>query len=326
LSYPQISYTIRPYEEDETLCTINSIQTLSKSYKIGEKLGKGTYGNVYEGKNKKDKVAIKVMNNNEKLSFYDHILMSFKELSYYNIFDCPNILKVKDVITKEMKFKNDLANFAIAFEKMNFDVENIDYKSYPRHFMDKMIQDLVNAVWYLQVRNVANRDIKTANILVDMGQSPKDDSKEHPRFILADFGLAVFADGESSNATGTWLFRPPESFVVKKHNAISDQLHLKTYNPMAVDIWSLGMSILDVYTSGEIFRYMNEEDPSMFFDVLIGNKPQSGDFKPLSFYFERYEIPDRHRGIITDLLEFDPNLRREKFRKLYMNLQLKPLV
>lgn len=90
-----------------------------------------------------------------------------------------------------------------------------------------ILKDVLNGLEYLHSNNYVHRDVKAANILINAEGVAK----------LGDFGVAESLDTSSrqhSNIIGTPLWLPPE---VLNHDP--------NYN-QAVDIWSLGITIIEM--------------------------------------------------------------------------------
>ncbi|KAK6117629.1 hypothetical protein DH2020_048644 [Rehmannia glutinosa] len=93
-------------------------------------------------------------------------------------------------------------------------------------------QQILSGLAYLHAKNTVHRDIKGANILVD----------PNGRVKLADFGMAKHITGQSCPLSfkGSPYWMAPE--VIRNSNGCS----------LAVDIWSLGCTVLEMATSNRL--------------------------------------------------------------------------
>ena len=89
-----------------------------------------------------------------------------------------------------------------------------------------MIFQMFSAVAFCHGHNIAHHDIKPSNFFIGEGQHIK----------LGDFGCAAKESQESKEYAGTYVYLAPE---------VSD--HAK-YDPFKADIWSLGVTILQIIT------------------------------------------------------------------------------
>lgn len=90
--------------------------------------------------------------------------------------------------------------------------------------MNRFVQigtQLVSALAYCHSKNIAHRDIKPGNILMD----------DNHRSKLADFGLSLVTSQEQLHRSfgGSYMYTAPEIFQKKAHN------------PMMGDVWALGV-------------------------------------------------------------------------------------
>ena len=92
-----------------------------------------------------------------------------------------------------------------------------------------MLRELVNAVQQCHDKNIFHRDIKEANILIDL---------ETGMPTLIDFGLAALAeDSPYGDNVGTVSFMAPEMFKANESNK---------YDGMAAAVYSLGVVFYDM--------------------------------------------------------------------------------
>ncbi|XP_045820998.1 mitogen-activated protein kinase kinase kinase 1-like [Trifolium pratense] len=152
------------------------------------------------------------------------------------------------------------------------------YQSY--HLNDSQVsaytRQILNGLKYLHERDVVHRDIKCANILVDVNGSVK----------LADFGLAKATklnDVKSSKGSPYWM--APE--VVNLRN--------QGYG-LAADIWSLGCTVLEMLTRKP--PYFDLEGMQAIFRIGRGEPP------PIPEYLSKDA-----RDFILKCLQVNPSKR-----------------
>ncbi|KAK4760119.1 hypothetical protein SAY87_023250 [Trapa incisa] len=160
------------------------------------------------------------------------------------------------------------------------------YETY--HLRDSQVssytRQILSGLKYLHERNVIHRDIKCANILVDVNGFVK----------LADFGLAKATklnDIKSSKGTPYWM--APEVVRPKKLG----------YG-RAADIWSLGCTVLEMLT-GKI-PYSNLEWMQAIFKIGRGEPPPIPDTLSIDakdFILKCLQVNPSDRPTAAELLD-----------------------
>jgi serine/threonine protein kinase len=205
-------------------------------YDLGEyffykdkKIGKGTMGKVYLGKDKKTNnlVAIKKINNN--------IINKVGKNKVINECVVLSQLKHKNIVKFLNLVENDNGIFII-LEYCNYkDLNSLinDYISYKETFTETeikyYIKQILNALNYIQEKGYSHRDIKPSNILL---HTEVDNPKTYINLTLkiCDFGF-VKKINELFNDTiicGTPLYMAPEILLNRKYTDKSD-------------LWSVGI-------------------------------------------------------------------------------------
>ncbi|XP_057803525.1 mitogen-activated protein kinase kinase kinase 1-like [Salvia miltiorrhiza] len=218
------------------------------SWQKGDFLGSGSFGTVYEGFTD-DGLFFAV----KEVSLLDQgsqgqqsIFQLEQEISLLKQFQHENIVRYlgtdkddgKLYIFLELVTKGSLAKLYNKYQLWDSQVS-----SYTRQ--------ILSGLNYLHSRDVVHRDIKCANILVDVSGSVK----------LADFGLAKASklnDIKSCKGTPYWM--APE--VVNRRNHGYGR---------AADIWSLGCTVLEMLT-GQI-PYSHLEGMQALFRIGRGELP-----------------------------------------------------
>ncbi|KAH6813526.1 hypothetical protein C2S51_022544 [Perilla frutescens var. frutescens] len=233
------SYTISPS---------GSFRSNITSWQKGDFLGRGSFGTVYEGFTD-DGLFFAV----KEVSLLDQgsqgqqsIYQLEQEILLLRQFQHDNIVRYlgtdkddgKLYIFLELVTKGSLAKL---YEK--YQLWDSQVSSYTRQ--------ILSGLNYLHSRNVVHRDIKCANILVDVSGSVK----------LADFGLAKATKlNDIKSCKGTPFWMAPE--VVNRRNHGYGR---------AADIWSLGCTVLEMLT-GQI-PYSHLEGMQALFRIGRGELP-----------------------------------------------------
>ncbi len=225
--YPQKDRTY--YFEDEDLCKTwlekfklaIEHKSLLDDYEIKEKIGRGKFGLVKYGINKKTKepVAIKIMaKKNMDSSDFE---LARTEIDILKVSQHPNIIKLFDVyetadyiyIVMEYCSGGDLFSY----------IESTDYKL-PEPRACEIIHELSMAIYYIHSYGIVHRDLKPENILMT-------DDTPNAHIRLLDFGLSkiIGNDEKCKEPYGTLSFVAPEVLRGKPYDK-------------SVDLWSIGIT------------------------------------------------------------------------------------
>lgn len=184
---------------------------------IGEPLGEGTYGIVFQAleENTNNKVAIKKMH----ISYDDDGIpsTSLREIAVLKRLKHKNLVKFLGVSYKPSEL------YAI-FERYEIDLkEKISETSeFSLDNIKRYMKDILSGINYLHSRRFFHRDLKPANILIDKNDTLK----------IADFGLIRNFEVPTAPLTHevvTLWYRPPEILIQEEG----------TYD-LGTDIWSIG--------------------------------------------------------------------------------------
>ncbi|KAI3448305.1 hypothetical protein Pfo_004970 [Paulownia fortunei] len=235
-------------ENDYTVSPSGSFRFNIMSWQKGDFLGSGSFGTVYEGFTDDGfffavkEVSLLDQGSQGQQSIYQ----LEQEISLLKQFQHENIVRylgtdkddAKLYIFLELVTKGSLAKL---YEK--YQLRDSQVSAYTRQ--------ILSGLNYLHCRNVVHRDIKCANILVDVSGSVK----------LADFGLAKATKlNDIKSCKGTPFWMAPEVVNHKNHG----------YG-RAADIWSLGCTVLEMLT-GQI-PYSHLEGMQALFRIGRGELP-----------------------------------------------------
>ncbi|KAG8097896.1 hypothetical protein GUJ93_ZPchr0013g36683 [Zizania palustris] len=244
-----------------------------KSWMRGALLGSGSFGMVYEGISDEGaffavkEVSLLDQGSNAQQS----ILALEQEIALLSQFEHENIVQYYGTDKEESKlyiFIELVTQGSLSSLYQKYKLQDSQVSAYTRQ--------ILNGLVYLHERNVVHRDIKCANILVDVNGSVK----------LADFGLAkeMSKINMLRSCKGSVYWMAPEVVDPKK-----------TYGPQA-DIWSLGCTVLEMLTRQ--IPYPNVEWANAFFMIGHGKQP------PIPSY-----LSTEAKDFISQCVKVDPEER-----------------
>ncbi|RWR92804.1 mitogen-activated protein kinase kinase kinase YODA [Cinnamomum micranthum f. kanehirae] len=201
---------------------------LHSRWKKGKLLGRGTFGHVYAGFNsvngqmcaiKEVRVISDDKNSNECLRQLNQEITLLSRLSHPNIVQYYGSELNDSTLSVYLEYVSGGSIHKLLQE----------YGPFKEPVIQSYTGQILSGLAYLHGRKTVHRDIKGANILVD----PNGEIK------LVDFGMAKHITPSSYvlSFKGSPYWMAPE--VIMNHNG---------YN-LAVDIWSLGCTILEMATS-----------------------------------------------------------------------------
>jgi len=222
-------------------------------YKIVDKVGEGTYGEVYKATpppemvtdNPGELLALKkVRLENEKEGFP---ITAVREIKILRQLKHKNIIKLREIVTDKQEavdFRKDKGSFYLVFDFMEHDLMGLldsGLVKFNEGLNASIMRQIMEGLAYCHDRNFLHRDIKCSNILMNNRGQVK----------LADFGLARLYNAEDkerpyTNKVITLWYRPPELLLGEER-----------YGP-AIDVWSCGCILGELFERKPLFQ-ANEE-------------------------------------------------------------------
>jgi serine/threonine protein kinase len=274
----------------------------------GKKLGEGSFAKVREIEWLGQKFAQKIFSHGTRYN------KSFKEeIAAMAGLDHPNIIHA--VCCSE-----DNRRLSIVMELMYKSLHQLlqqDCTSPLSIFqaIDLMLQ-ISEGLRYLHGKNIAHRDLKSLNILVQFADPQPDIRSDgmvnvttNTLFVakVADFGLAKVKNtstmlGNQTTDVGTTRWMAPEAPSRDAMGSPSDRFH-----PMKVDIYSFGIICYEILSREQPFDGLRGTQLRDY--VKAGNRPQLPD-----------EIPPRLDILIRDCWDGNP-LHRPDFAAICTELR-----
>ncbi|KAL9265919.1 putative serine/threonine-protein kinase, partial [Drosera capensis] len=204
----------------------------AESFKKLDKIGQGTYSNVYRARDLEQKKIVAL----KKVRFDnlepESVRFMAREIHILRRLDHPNIIKLEGLVTSRMS-----CSLYLIFEYMEHDLSGL--ASHPAvKFTESQVkcymQQLLCGLDHCHSHGILHRDIKGSNLLINNNGILK----------IADFGLANFFDPRqnhplTSRVVTLW-YRPPELLLGA------------TLYGAAVDLWSTGCILAELYAGKPI--------------------------------------------------------------------------
>ena len=200
------------------------------NYEKLSRLGEGTYGAVFKGRDKRtgQEVAIKCI----KLEQEEEGIppTSIREISILKELNHPNIVKLIEVI-------NSQGELTLVFEYLRWDLRKfLDSRKHalPPMIVKSYAYQIIAGLCYCHCHRIIHRDMKPQNLLMD----------ESGKFIkICDFGLArafTVPLRDYTHEVVTLWYRAPEILLGSK------------FYSLPIDIWSTGCIIAEMKAPGRI--------------------------------------------------------------------------
>lgn len=213
-----------------------------KKYELGKKLGQGSFGVVYEIKNKEtdEKFAIKIINkekggNKTTINFENEVNI-MKSVTHKNLIRLEEVFETKKklYLITELCEAGELSKWIKKQKPIHEDLARL------------IMRQIVEAIHYLHKHDIVHRDLKLENILI------KEYDTESDNFLIkvTDFGLSSQRDSVGTESMfedycGTPLYMAPEIIDNNPYSQLCD-------------VWALGIIMFFILTSHSPFTAENE--------------------------------------------------------------------
>ena len=242
-------------------------------YSLGAELGSGAFGKVVLGRHilTNELVAIKILDKmilSHTPDDYQSVKQEInilKSVKHKHIVQLYEVLQTSQHIFIIMEYceGKDLLDYILTKSKLS-EEESLKY-----------FQQLINALFYLHSQNIAHRDIKIDNMLLDRNRDLK----------LVDFGLSTKYPDDNllDQPCGTVVYAAPEV------------LQGREYHGMLADVWSSGIVLYGMLSG---YLPFGEQDDEINRQNIIMGKIK----------FPNY-FSDCVKDLLMHMLDLDPMTR-----------------
>jgi len=219
-------------------------------YEIMDKLGHGTFGQVLRcSTSDKREVALKIIKN--KPAYFQQGLIEVRILQQLNKSFDLRIVKMMDYFVYRK-------HLCIVFELLSVNLYDVikhnNFRGLPFSMVRSLVDQLVRCLVCLKMSNILHCDLKPENILLM--------SKKNTKIKLIDFGSAAFF--------GHQIYTYIQSRFYRSVDVI---LGIMPFTP-AIDMWSLGCIIAELYIGLPVFPGHSEYDQLSKIIELMGPIPK----------------------------------------------------
>jgi serine/threonine protein kinase len=266
-----------------------------------QKVGSGTYGDVYKGKLKGSSEIIAIKKIKIDLENEGIPSTALREITILRELQHPNIIELKDVICNNNKLY-------LLFEFAEYDLrkylEEFEHKNLEEETIKSFLYQILDALAYCHSKKIIHRDLKPQNILLTKNLKIK----------IGDFGLArVFSIPirPYTKEVLTLWYRAPELL-----------LGINEYST-PVDIWSVGCIFAELVIKKPLFKGDCEFEQIMKIYSILGT-PKIEDWNEivnLPYYSNKFpnfsakkieeivKLDANGINLLKSMLQYDPNKR-----------------
>ena len=281
-----------------------NVKNLSKNIELLNIIGKGSYGNVYLGKNviSNQYYAIKVISKSQLQSkivyqYFNNEIYILKHIDHPNIVKYISLLEQK----KDYWLIIEYCNGGSLVKALKYHLTKFN-KPVPEKIVRYFIKNILTAVIYLNNKKLIHRDIKSDNILLhyENEEDLLSNNFMKAKIKLIDFGFARYLDENelAGSLVGTPMYMDPnvlKTFLESKSRVVQG------FYDQKVDIWSLGILTYELLIG--IVPFMSKDIKGLFQNV-----------HKRDFYIPKEEKRDFYLSenaikFIDKTLNIDPNAR-----------------
>ena len=240
------------FDDDRNDYKVHIGDHVAYRYEFIQQLGKGSFGQVFKVYDHKEKevVALKIIRNKPRFHQQGAVEVKvLKALKDHDKDDKSHVIHLKDYFT----FREHLC---ITFELLSVNlydfIKNNSFNGLSLSLIKRFTLQLLQSLILAGRLSIIHCDLKPENILL------KQSSKSCIKVI--DFGSACFSDKKIFSYIQSRFYRAPEIILGLQYSR-------------AIDMWSLGCILVELYTGIPLFPGENELDQLLCIMEVRGIPP-----------------------------------------------------
>lgn len=255
------------FEGDIILAMVPDLPALNDRYRRLLKIGEGRFGEVYIVYDRVAKVYLTM----KRVNHFLHVPRRFpvglhkttlREVELLSILNHPNIVSLVDyhlLLDGTLLLFLPLLrhDFVSLIRTWTFGEKGAPPRV-PLHVVKCFFRQIIEGVGYLHDKNIAHRDLKPNNIMVD----------EWGVVRIIDFGWGRIMPGPNSSHMAT----PPCAIAYRPPELLIGQPHCYTYD-FSVDVWCCGCILFELLTGHCLGVGRNEKDAMSALERWLGSPP-----------------------------------------------------
>ncbi|KAF9228620.1 hypothetical protein BS17DRAFT_772257 [Gyrodon lividus] len=254
-AHPDIPTNNFGYDDDRGDYLVVSGDHLAYRYEVVDTLGKGSFGQVLNCRDHQtgESVAIKIIRNKKR--FHHQALVEIKILDNLRKWDQEekhHVIKM----TEHFYFRNHLC---IAMELLSINLYELikanGFVGFTTTLIRRFTSQMIMSLCLMRHHRIVHCDLKPENVLL------KHPAKSAIKVI--DFGSSCFEHEKIYTYIQSRFYRSPEVILGMNYH-------------MAIDMWSLGCILAELYTGFPIFPGENEQEQLSCIMEVLG--PPDKDF------------------------------------------------
>ena len=284
-------------------------------YEFIEKIGDGTFGEVFEGRNKETKEVVAIKKLKGKFKSLEECLAQ-TEVKILEKLNHENIVVLKDVIWE----KNGDASYIFEYCDCNLYefIENhrVNQKTISESVIRDIVMQITKGIRFLHSNLYFHRDLKPENILVILNNYDFINTSNSGglRIKIADFGtvkeIPLKNKVPMTDYVCTRWYRSPECVL------------RGDYYDEKVDVWAIGCIMAELYKLEAVFQGENGFDQIQQILKILGTPTKSKwpwgyyqaeilGFKLPVYYKKDFKkllksISNEGVNLLNEILQFDP--------------------